>query len=115
MMVHFKLLQYFADRGYLKAGVRMMDVGTQNLMLAEEAAATQFVRGLRRALLSVADTATSITIRSFILTWRSPIITTSSKHQLRGKLSGDGRPVSHHRGRSPGRGSRAGKDTEGTI
>ena len=46
-MLHFKLLQYFVDRDYIRAGIRMMDVGTQNLLFVEEPAAVALVSRLR--------------------------------------------------------------------
>jgi hypothetical protein len=48
-------VQYLADRGYLKAGSRIMDIGTQNLMFAEEEPAVAFICKLRRAPLGEAD------------------------------------------------------------
>ncbi len=54
-MIHFKLVQYLADRGYLKSNSRMMDVGTQNLMFAEEPQAIEFIRKLRHSPLSDSD------------------------------------------------------------
>src|SRR3546814_496011 len=54
-MVHFKLVVYLVDRGYLTAGSRIMDVGTQNVMFVEEARAVDVVRKLRRAPLGDAE------------------------------------------------------------
>jgi hypothetical protein len=48
-MIHFKLVQYLADRGYIRSGARIMDVGTQNMLFAEEGPAIEFVKKLRRA------------------------------------------------------------------
>jgi hypothetical protein len=54
-MIHFKLVQYLAARGYLKTNVRMMDVGTQNILFVEEAPAIDLVRSLRKNPLSEKD------------------------------------------------------------
>jgi hypothetical protein len=51
-MIHFKLVRYLADRGYIRSGARIMDVGTQNLLFVEEDSAVEFVRQLRRAPLN---------------------------------------------------------------
>jgi len=55
-MIHFKLVRYLAHRGYIKPGARIMDVGTQNLLFAEESQAVGFIRELRRAPLNETDT-----------------------------------------------------------
>src|SRR5687767_9222054 len=54
-MIHFKLVQYLADRGYFRPGSRIMDVGTQNMLFAEEEKAVELVRKLRRAPLAEKD------------------------------------------------------------
>lgn len=54
-MIHFKMVQYLADRDYFWPGSRIMDVGTQNLMFAAEDAAITFVKKLRRNPLSEDD------------------------------------------------------------
>lgn len=54
-MMHFKLVQYLADQAYIRRGARMMDVGTQNILYVEEAAAIEFVRNLRSRPLTPDD------------------------------------------------------------
>jgi hypothetical protein len=56
-MIHFKLVQYLADRGYIRSGARIMDVGTQNVLFVEEENAIAFIRKLRGSPLSDKDIA----------------------------------------------------------
>jgi hypothetical protein len=56
-MIHFKLVRYLADSGYIQSGSRMMDVGTQNLMFVEEEGAIAFIRQLRRSPITEDDVA----------------------------------------------------------
>lgn len=51
-MLHFKLIRYFFNRGFIAPGSRVMDVGTQNIMFVAEEDAIDLIRLLRRAPIS---------------------------------------------------------------
>ena len=55
-MIHFKQLEYWVDRGCIRAGSRVMDVGTQNLLFATEDQAIAMVEKLRPSSLSYLQT-----------------------------------------------------------
>lgn len=46
-MIHFKQLQYWIDRGYIRAGSRVMDVGTQHLLFSTLPESVAMIETLR--------------------------------------------------------------------